>query len=409
LEGKVQQDAASHGTDAAPEPARIKQRVITVHGVNPNRRWQPTVHRVLSAHFDPIGYDYSDYDTRLGPVRAIIHIPTFVTGVVLGITAGLACPEPFTFAGIGLGVTVALASFVLAWRARSRCAQRLKLFIDEQMPFGRPHLIAHSLGTYLIGKLLKKFPDLRLENVILVSTVLPRSYPWRDVLKDMPPKVFRVRSEFGEADFVVRAAGWTSWLARDLGNAGLYGFHDVENWVHTSRSPMQRCLDCAGRYLPAPVHNVPLKEFLHSDEFLSRKHALTLWLPYLWNIEPNELSEFLDSCINIARLETEERYSEANEIINRVWSRSYSWTQDRSLQDFVAESLAAWIMREPKIRAVKPDDALRQIRARLHTVVELAVAECSKPDCIDDWKARALHPAIAIPRAIRTLVFDGVR
>ena len=273
-------------------PKRKKPIVITIHGVNPDRSWQPKIHRVLRPHFDPIPYQYADYDTLLGPIRAVVNIPTFLLALSLIIgplTLGGSWPVALV---VGLGVVLIFVSGLLAWLRRSKCAKELKLAIDRELPIGRAHLIAHSLGTYLIGRLLRKFPDVRLENVILVSTVLPRNYPWRSILGEMPPKVRKVRSEYGKSDFVVRAVGWISWLVRDLGNAGLYGFFDLQNWVHTLSSPSQGCLYCYGRDVPAPVHNVPLVEFGHSDQFLSSKHAQMLWLPYVWKMTINAANNY---------------------------------------------------------------------------------------------------------------------
>jgi pimeloyl-ACP methyl ester carboxylesterase len=390
---------------------KSKQTVITIHGVNPDRTWQSKVHGVLGPHFDAIGYDYADYDTWLGPVKAIVNLPTFILSLLtIATPAILVRPWQFAVPLIGIGLLLLLASFLLGWRARSKSAQRLKLYLDEKAPAGRPHLIAHSLGTYLIGRTLKKFPDVRLENLILVSTVLPRHFPWKSVLGEMPPKVRRVRSEFGRSDPVVRAVGWISWLVRDLGNAGLYGFHNAENWVHTSLSPVQACLDCIPRYSPVPVHNVPLGEFRHSDQFLSPKHAQTLWLPFLWNIEPNELFSFLDSSHEISRLEIEERYYEADKIIGTVWAKSYSWTYGRPLTVFVEDTIIAWQAREAALRKVSAANLVQVVKARLHTVVELAVEELStSAQEKNEWNARALHPAIAIARAIRGIVIDETR
>jgi hypothetical protein len=59
-----------------------KAVVITIHGVNPDRGWQPAVHEVLKAHFDCLPYEYPDYDSIIGPVRAVSNVGLLVISAI---------------------------------------------------------------------------------------------------------------------------------------------------------------------------------------------------------------------------------------------------------------------------------------------------------------------------------------
>src|SRR5262249_20424109 len=124
-----------------------------------------------------------------------------------------------------VGLILLGLSLFLAYRKRTRCAQNLKIGIETLTSLGaRPHIIAHSFGTYLIGRFLKRYyASVDLGNVVLVSTVLPRRYPWRAILAKKPHCITGVRSEYGEADRVVKLVRWIRWLAWDLGTAGAHG------------------------------------------------------------------------------------------------------------------------------------------------------------------------------------------
>jgi hypothetical protein len=53
--------------------AHLRQRVITIHGVNPDRAWQIAARSVLEPHFEYIGIDYHGYDGIGGPVRVVCY------------------------------------------------------------------------------------------------------------------------------------------------------------------------------------------------------------------------------------------------------------------------------------------------------------------------------------------------
>jgi hypothetical protein len=384
----------------------VKQTVVTIHGVNPNRSWQPNVHKVLSPHFRCQGYDYNDYDTIVGPVRAIANISTLILAIIsLVFIVREIFFQHWVQAGIGAFVFVVLftLSLLLGWRRRLSCARRLKIALETLAPDGSPNIIAHSLGTFLIGHVLQKYPDLRLGNVVLVSNVLPRNFPWSRLLTQRPSCVSGVRSEFGTADLVVRAVGKIRWLARDLGDAGAFGFKEIKRWTHTLKSPVLKCDRCDAA--PAKVHNVPLREFEHSEVFLGSRHARELWLPIFWNSYPEELSQYLQQCRWASELQTQKRWNEAAPIIEKIWSTEFTWTHKKPLDEFVKDLVSARCKFGPGLRS-RPitSEIIRDAKQMLHRVTARAWAESIKEGEINENIVIALHPNRAIAKVVAKLI-----
>ncbi|MBI2716075.1 MAG: hypothetical protein HYX37_16705 [Rhizobiales bacterium] len=385
-----------------------KPVVITIHGVNPDREWQSRVQQVLAPHFDCVGHSYPDYDSSVGPLRAIANILTLTLSIIAFLFSIIQLiTQNWMMAAIGFAAFVMLfvLSLILGWRRRLLCAKRLKVAIENTSPSGSPHVIAHSLGTYLIGRVLKTFPDIRLGNVVLVSTVLPRDYPWQWILTQRPACVRNVRSEFGTSDLVVKTVGKIRWLARDLGNAGAYGFYENSTSIHTSLSPTTRCPLCAAR--PAQIHNVPLLELEHSDEFLGRRHARELWLPFLWGFSPDEFNTYLEDSKEAARLQEEKRWNEVETIIERLWATHFAWSGGNSLKEFVSELVAARVKWGPKLSSNPPiGQIVNEVKSLLHVLTATAIFESVREAPFDENIARALHPNIAIARAVDTIVSE---
>jgi pimeloyl-ACP methyl ester carboxylesterase len=391
--------------------------VITVHGVNPNRVWQANVHKVLSPHFDCKRYDYTEYDTIRGPFRVVFDIRTAVASLTLAAVAVVLGIVHWYWGSVIVWWTAATLlivalilfgfSLFLAWHKRIDCAQHLKLEFDTVRSLGeRPHVIAHSLGTYLVGRALKKFPDFDLGHIVLVSTVLPRRYPWRKILAHRPRCVTSVRSEFGRADLVVRGVRWIRWLAWDLGTAGAYGFKVDPSCVHTNDSPTLRCSLCVNNL--APVHNIPLGEFTHSDAFLGVMHARNLWLPFLWGYDPDEYSYYLEKCREAAGLHKQRRWPELDAVANELWGRKFTWTRDNTLQQFLERQVARSVSEHQLKRhlSVSIPRVVSATKWKLYSATDEA---CSASDDANDLDSRALlglHPPFALARAVEDLIAE---
>ena len=184
-----------------------KEIVITIHGVNPDRNWQERVGRVLAPHFECKTFTYHGYDTILGPVRAVVNVEALL--ILFSISAFfillfainwiVATILLFVAGILSLALSIPAASLM-----RKHHVNRIKKQINSASAYGRPHIVAHSLGTYLIGNVLAKFHDIHLGNVVLVSSVLPSSYPWAGLLQERPESVLNVRNELGTADRVTK-------------------------------------------------------------------------------------------------------------------------------------------------------------------------------------------------------------
>lgn len=261
---------------------RIRQIVLTIHGVNPIRTWQRVVGRVLEPHFRHVPIEYDEYLGLKGCIK-----PVFSPWCVLLVFAGFSFAVILTLRGdpgsalacvVGTLTSFALG-LIIAAKQRIQCLDRVKpkLIAASQGDPVPPHVIAHSFGTYLIGTALRKFPEVMVDRLVLVGSILPRRYNWTRVLSEKPAP-FTVRNEVGSCDFVVRLAGFAKCFACDIGNAGFKGFVVTEGVVHDDKSPWGSCAECVNPADVVSVHNVPLGEFGHSTHFLGPGHARSLWL-----------------------------------------------------------------------------------------------------------------------------------
>jgi hypothetical protein len=160
----------------------------------------------------------------------------------------------------------------------------------------RPHVIAHSMGTYLVGWVLDDNDDeIQIERLVVIGCVLPRDFLKRDRMNLLRRKIVgEVLNEQGLRDWVPWAASFGGFLG--FGDAGLRGFDGPPVHVHHTDNPSDACDDCALPSLPARVHNVVLPKKDHVKVFLSEVHAFKFWLPYLWGMPPVEFTEFLRLC-----------------------------------------------------------------------------------------------------------------
>jgi len=82
-----------------------------------------------------------------------------------------------------------------------------------------PSIVAHRLGTYILGQALIRDPELRFDKVLLTGSLLPRGYPWDRILER--GQVQAVRHEYG------RDGGWArvfGWFVPGTGTSSTEGF-----------------------------------------------------------------------------------------------------------------------------------------------------------------------------------------
>ena len=83
----------------------------------------------------------------------------------------------------------------------------------------RPSIIAHSFGTYIVGRAMLKYPDIRFDKIILCGSILPDDFDWGTLLAR--DQVDCVRNEYGSMDI------WARLVRRFIsmtGNSGYKGF-----------------------------------------------------------------------------------------------------------------------------------------------------------------------------------------
>jgi hypothetical protein len=130
---------------------------------------------------------------------------------------------------------IVIAGVILAWRRRSlQHDLRVKLAVLEKEArkrgfSGKPDLIAHSFGTWLIGHLLEdelkcqQEDRLRFGRVILTGCILRPDFDWARIKNAR--LVDDVMNHYGTADIVVPCAQATIW---DSGPSGRRGFDGAE-------------------------------------------------------------------------------------------------------------------------------------------------------------------------------------
>jgi hypothetical protein len=117
----------------------------------------------------------------------------------------------------------------------------------------RPSIVAHSLGSWVVGNAMLKFEDIRFDKIIFAGSILPRDFDWGSLFaKD---QVAAVRNECGMKD------PWPKWASRIVAQTGTGGSGGFE-------------------WLSSAVENVPCEWFGHSDA-LMRQHMEQLWIPFL--------------------------------------------------------------------------------------------------------------------------------
>jgi hypothetical protein len=115
-----------------------------------------------------------------------------------------------------------------------------------------PSIVAHSFGTYILGNALLKYDWLRFDKVILCGSILPRDFPWDELLER--GQVQAVRNEYGTEDTPTRVV---RWFVAGTGPSGREGFTPSH-----ARFEQERF------------------EYTHS-EYFDKGHMEAKWLPFL--------------------------------------------------------------------------------------------------------------------------------
>ena len=187
------------------------RRLLTIHGVGTvggTGSWQESVLHVICPHFDCRKIRYPHF-RWMGLIVAIIEPWALIPGLamvtilwVLGITP--------------LWPLITTVVIIALLTPRIRRGQALKHFAMELMPEPtslKPNVIAHSMGTYMIGWALKDHPYASVNRLILAGCVLPADYPWKEISETKPGVFQSVRNEVGLKDPIP----WMAFVASRCG------------------------------------------------------------------------------------------------------------------------------------------------------------------------------------------------
>jgi hypothetical protein len=131
-------------------------------------------------------------------------------------------PVPFTYSRWS-----GLAALL---RPRGRAAARLtREFLDTyariRAAHGIPAVVAHSLGSYLVARvLLERAGDVAFRGVIFFGSIVRPDFDWGSVIRRSQVPASCLRNEVGLHDWPLR---WTGLMARagyPYGPSGLHGF-----------------------------------------------------------------------------------------------------------------------------------------------------------------------------------------
>lgn len=243
-------------------PRRSVDWVIAVHGMNTTGTWQ-----------EAFGWTIGTTWGRSVPV-AVYKYGTVIAGVIL------------------------------AWRRRKlQHDLRAKIATLREQAVkggydGRPDLIAHSFGTWLIGHLLRDeltVPEeqrLRFGRVVLAGCILRPDYDW-EALQNARI-VEEVLNHYGTADMVVPWAHFTIW---DSGPSGRRGFDNPPPRVLNIRAEgfgHSDLLSAGKRVDGKPALNYSYERYWRPFLTLSREEVRDLpdradpaerWRPFPWILQ----------------------------------------------------------------------------------------------------------------------------
>jgi pimeloyl-ACP methyl ester carboxylesterase len=117
---------------------------------------------------------------------------------------------------------------------------------------GRPSIVAHSFGTFILGNALLRYQDIRVDKVILCGCILPTNFPWKELIDN------------GQINAVLNCVGvedyWpimSSLVIPGTGQSGRIGFTTKHESVFEKRANLS-----------------------HSEFFDSRQMK-NQWMPFL--------------------------------------------------------------------------------------------------------------------------------
>lgn len=162
--------------------------------------------------------------------------------------------------------------FLLPWSRAAKVSWFRETYNKEVKHLGivlnsnkYPSVIAHSFGTYILGNAMLKYDYLRFNKVILCGSILPRDFPWSELIQQ--GQVQAVRNEYGVRDIWASCVGL---FINQTGASGTKGFT-----CNHERFEQERF------------------DYDHS-EYFEKGHMEAKWLPFLEKLLPFIPSQTID-------------------------------------------------------------------------------------------------------------------
>jgi pimeloyl-ACP methyl ester carboxylesterase len=176
---------------------------------------------------------------------------------------------------------VDLMAFVLPWSRSKRIEWIRSQIASYSAQEYRVSIIAHSFGTYIVGKILEKYPEIKLHRLVLCGAILPRQFEWqkifgRNILSS------HVINDCGTNDWWPIVASSFIW---GCDASGTFGFtqHGVTDRYHVFGHSGALNEEFAAKYWVPWLRN---GEYVHSE--LDAKRPNPSWaqqtLHYFWKI-----------------------------------------------------------------------------------------------------------------------------
>jgi hypothetical protein len=395
-----------------PDNADLRRVIVSIHGIRSEGLWQEDFEKVFKHHFRFLRFKYGEFRH---PIGAVLWIALELWVVLGGAVALLVAWRLDVLYGwrdwiIALSTWLLLgfiANFLADIR-RKRVVNKFVAWIDSEVQNElNPHIIAHSLGSFVLGRLLHNYPERDFKHIILMGCVLKRRYAWQE----MSSRFDMVRNEVAGRDWVSRLSTFLNPIIPEMGAAGIRGFSSIPGFVRTLNendfgSPWRPCVDdcsCGFGKIDSPaarILNVWCAKLGHND--MARHRARLVWLPFLWDIPPRVHREFIEICQECFVLEKEKRRSELTAKANYLRKRCWFWTRG-SLESFIETRLREelWTDGSPT-----PELVTIAVRQLWHAVTRAALHNAPPSDEIYLYPTMAVDVAIA--SAIASLQYKTI-
>jgi len=299
-----------------PTPKRKGNRgertIITIHGIRTDGPWQESFEEVFEPHFHYESFKYTQFQHSVLAVILLalewLALILALSSVVWAWRAGWLAANPMLWVCAGLwAVSIVLAANLIADRLRDGVVRDFINFVDAANGSGLPpHIVAHSLGSFVLGRMLLRYPEFKTGKVVLLGCVLRPGFDWGSIRAQFQ----LIRNELGSKDWVSSLACFLSPFIREMGSAGKTGFQKPLGSVlnlkrEEAGTPWRKCIcgSCGGGGPDAAVLNIDGQGIGHDDLTAVMVRARRRWLPYFWDIPPDHFEGFINLCLECDEME----------------------------------------------------------------------------------------------------------